>query len=87
MNDLLAQGVQLMGLGMGVVLAFLLILVAVMSGLSALVMRFAPESAGDDTSVAPSPVAETRSPQPSPQLSTQLRAAIQDAIRQHRAQR
>ncbi|HAN29867.1 MAG TPA: oxaloacetate decarboxylase, partial [Haliea salexigens] len=44
MNDLLAQGVQLMVLGMGVVLAFLLILVAVMTGLSALVQRFAPET-------------------------------------------
>ena len=46
MNDLLAQGLQLMVLGMGVVLAFLLILVAVMTGLSALVQRFAPETTG-----------------------------------------
>jgi len=82
MNDLLAQGVQLMVLGMGVVLAFLLILVAVMTGLSALVQRFAPESTGGQPA-APAAVGAS----PTPQLSRQHQAAIQDAIRQHRAQR
>jgi oxaloacetate decarboxylase gamma subunit len=77
MNDLLAQGVQLMVLGMGVVLAFLLILVAVMTGLSALVQRFAPETTGG----------KPATPEPAPQVSPHIRAAIQDAIRQHRAQR
>lgn len=87
MNDLLAQGVQLMVLGMGVVLAFLLILVAVMTGLSALVQHFAPEATGNEPVAAPSPAGGTPAPQGSPQLSTQRKAAIQDAIRQHRAQR
>ena len=80
MNDLLAQGVQLMVLGMGVVLAFLLILVAVMTGLSALVQRFAPDTTGGQTASVPAP-------EPAPQVSPHIRAAIQDAIRQHRAQR
>ena len=80
MNDLLAQGAQLMVLGMGVVLAFLLILVAVMTGLSALVQRFAPDTAGGQT-------ANVSAPEPAPQVSPHIRAAIQDAIRQHRAQR
>lgn len=82
MNDLLAQGVQLMVLGMGVVLAFLLILVAVMTGLSALVTRFAPESTGD-AAAGPAPTGGA----PSAQVSPNIQAAIQDAIRQHRAQR
>ena len=83
MNDLLAQGVQLMVLGMGVVLAFLLILVAVMTGLSALVTRFAPESTGDAAAAGPAPTGGA----PSAQVSPNIQAAIQDAIRQHRAQR
>ncbi|HBM24132.1 MAG: OadG family transporter subunit [Alcanivorax sp.] len=83
MNDLLAQGVQLMVLGMGVVIAFLLILVAVMTGLSALVQRFAPESTGGQPAAAPAPAGAS----PAPQLSRQRKAAIQAAIRQHRAQR
>ncbi len=87
MNDLLAQGIQLMVLGMGVVLVFLLILVAVMLGLSALVTRFAPEPTGNQAGNAPTPSGGVPSPQHSPQLSTQTLAAIQDAIRQHRAQR
>jgi|TARA_R100001143_G_C3244846_1_gene80826 oxaloacetate decarboxylase (Na+ extruding) subunit gamma len=86
MNDLLAQGVQLMVLGMGVVLAFLLILVAVMTGLSALVQRFAPESTGQPAA-ASALAGDSPSQQRSPQLSRQRKAAIQDAIRQHRAQR
>ena len=87
MNDLLAQGVQLMVLGMGVVLAFLLILVAVMTGLSARVQRFAPESTGGQPAAASAPAGAGPAPQGSPQLSRQRKAAIQDAIRQHRAQR
>lgn len=87
MNDLLAQGVQLMVLGMGVVLAFLLILVAVMTGLSALVQRFAPESTGGQPAAVSAPAGAGPAPQVSPQLSRQRKAAIQDAIRQHRAQR
>ncbi|HEX5677314.1 MAG TPA: OadG family transporter subunit [Alcanivorax sp.] len=79
MNDLLAQGVQLMVLGMGVVLAFLLILVAVMTGLSALVTRFAPDTTGNEPVAEPSPTEDTPAPH--------ILAAIQDAIRQHRAQR
>ena len=87
MNELLAQGVQLMVLGMGVVLAFLLILVAVMSGLSALVTRFAPEPAGVEPAAAPSPSGVLPSSRLSPQLSRQRKAAIQAAVWQHRAQR
>lgn len=77
MNTLMAQGLELMLLGMGVVFVFLIALIAVTTAMSSLVQRFqepepepavpaATQSAGDD--VPPAPVL----------------AAIEQAIRLHR---
>ena len=41
--DLLMEGLRLMAIGMGIVFAFLLLLVGVMRTMSALAMRLAPE--------------------------------------------
>jgi oxaloacetate decarboxylase gamma subunit len=41
--DLLMEGLRLMAIGMGIVFAFLLLLVGVMRAMSALAMRLAPD--------------------------------------------
>ncbi|WP_133493584.1 OadG family protein [Alcanivorax sp. 24] len=80
MTALLSQGLELMLLGMGVVMTFLLILVGVMVTMAALINRFAP--------AATAPPAATDNPASSAeQPSPQVLAAIQAAIRQHRATR
>lgn len=76
MNTLMAQGLELMLVGMGVVFSFLIILVAVTSLMSVLVKRF-----GADPAVIPAPA--TRAPAgdlPSPAVIK----AIEKAVRQHR---
>tara|TARA_B100000676_G_scaffold307106_1_gene364800 strand:+ start:332 stop:610 length:279 start_codon:yes stop_codon:yes gene_type:complete len=76
MNTLMAQGLELMLVGMGVVFSFLIILVAVTSLMSVLVKRFgaAPE-------VIPAPV----TPAPAGDLpSPAVIKAIEKAVRQHR---
>ena len=61
----MAQGWILMALGMGVVFVFLTLLVLVMKGMSALVLKFFPEkvpaelTSGDDAEIAAAIAAAT----------------------------
>ncbi|MFG0380832.1 OadG family protein [Pseudomonas sp. zbq_18] len=76
--ELLLEGVELMLFGMGIVFSFLILLVFAIRLMSAVVARFAPEP-------VPQPVA-TAAP-PSALVDPDTLAAIQAAIRQHRAKR
>ena len=78
MNTLMAQGLELMLVGMGVVFVFLIILVGVTTLMSALVQRFgqapvAPESAAPSGAVARTDVPPAA-----------VIKAIESAVRQHR---
>tara|TARA_R100001039_G_C1806198_1_gene80554 strand:- start:314 stop:556 length:243 start_codon:yes stop_codon:yes gene_type:complete len=76
MNTLMAQGLELMLIGMGVVFSFLIILVAVTMLMSLLVKRFgqAPAVSAATTTAAPA------GDMPSPAVIK----AIEKAVRQHR---
>ncbi|MBU84276.1 MULTISPECIES: OadG family protein [unclassified Alcanivorax] len=76
MNTLMAQGLELMLVGMGVVFTFLIILVAVTSLMSALVKRFGQAPADVPAPATSAPAAA----QPSPAVIK----AIELAVRQHR---
>lgn len=76
--ELLLEGVELMLFGMGIVFAFLILLVFAIRLMSALVTRFAPE---------PAPLAATTPALPSAPVDPDTLTAIQAAIRQHRAKR
>ncbi|MDF1821279.1 MAG: OadG family transporter subunit [Alcanivoracaceae bacterium] len=78
MSALLNQGIDLMLVGMGVVFAFLVMLVAITSVMSRLVGRFLPEP------MAAQPAAV---PASEPAVSALTLQAIEEAIRQHRASR
>ena len=80
-TELLLEGVELMLFGMGIVFAFLVLLVFAIRLMSALVARFAPEST-PLASASPTPTPPT-----APQVDSDTLAAIQAAIRQHRAKR
>ncbi|MEQ3722856.1 OadG family transporter subunit [Alcanivorax sp.] len=76
MNAMMAQGVELMLVGMGVVFVFLIVLVAVTTAMSALVRKFGRE-----------PQASTAQPVPSlPQdlPPPAIIKAIEKAVQQHR---
>ncbi len=76
MNTLMAQGLELMLVGMGVVFSFLIILVAVTSLMSVLVKRF-----GQAPAVIPAPATPASAGDlPSPAVIK----AIEKAVRQHR---
>lgn len=76
MNTLMAQGLELMLVGMGVVFSFLIILVAVTSMMSVLVKRFGQAPAVIPAPATPAPAGD----QPSPAVIK----AIEKAVRQHR---
>lgn len=76
--ELLLEGVELMLFGMGIVFSFLILLVFAIRLMSAVVARFAPEP-------TPQPVAAPALP--SAPVDPDTLAAIQAAIRQHRAKR
>lgn len=87
MDELMAQGLELMLTGISVVFVFLITLVVLMTLMSALVNRFLPERApvpapadAGDTD----PSAASGGAQP---VSPRVLAIIQDAVRQHRARR
>ncbi|WP_068828096.1 OadG family protein [Pseudomonas sp. BMS12] len=76
--DLLLEGVELMLFGMGIVFTFLILLVFAIRLMSRLVARLAPE---------PAPLAVATPAIPSAPVDPDTLAAIQAAIRQHRAKR
>jgi oxaloacetate decarboxylase gamma subunit len=76
MTALLNQGIDLMLTGMGVVFAFLVVLVAIVSAMSRLVARFMPEPMITPPAATPPTAAQV------PALTLK---AIQEAVRQHRA--
>ncbi|WP_111656976.1 OadG family protein [Isoalcanivorax indicus] len=78
MNELMSQGLELMLTGIGVVFAFLIVLVVLMTIMSALINRFFPEP------VAAMPAPEV--PQAGGDtVPPHVLAVIQEAVRQHRA--
>ncbi|KZX69001.1 oxaloacetate decarboxylase [Alcanivorax sp. HI0033] len=77
MNTLMAQGLELMLIGMGVVFSFLIILVAVTSLMSLLVKRFGQAP-------AVSPAATTTAAPAGDMPSPAVIKAIEKAVRQHR---
>lgn len=76
--ELLLKGVELMLFGMGIVFIFLILLVFAIRLMSRLVARFAPE---------PAPLAVASPAPTSVPADPDTLAAIQAAIRQHRAKR
>lgn len=76
MNTLMAQGLELMLVGMGVVFSFLIILVAVTSLMSVLVKRFGAAPAVIPAPATPAPAGDLPSPA--------VIKAIEKAVRQHR---
>ncbi len=76
MDTLMAQGLELMLVGMGVVFSFLVVLVAVTSLMSALVRRFG--QAPVTSPVTASSAAASDLPSPA------VIKAIEQAVRQHR---
>lgn len=78
MNDLLAEGLNLMLMGMGAVFVFLTLLVFTTSFMSKLVTRYAPVPA---PAPKPAPLSSPASQADDPQLL----AVISAAIHQHRS--
>ncbi|MEH6785180.1 MAG: OadG family protein [Alcanivorax jadensis] len=76
MNTLMAQGLELMLIGMGVVFSFLIILVAVTSLMSVLVKRFGQAPAVIPAPTTPAPAGDLPSPA--------VIKAIEKAVRLHR---
>lgn len=78
-NELIAQGLSLMSLGMGVVFVFLTLLVLATGAMSKMITHYFPD---------PLPLTSTSSP-PAPSDSSQtdprILAAIKAAIAEHRA--
>ena len=79
MNDLLAEGLNLMLLGMGAVFVFLTLLVFITGFMSKLVGRYSP--AIQPTAVTPAPV----TPASTAGDNQQLLAVITAAIHKHRS--
>lgn len=80
MNTLLSQGVELMLIGMGVVFVFLMMLVALVSLMSALVGRFVDISV-PEAAASPSPAAPVSLP------DAAVIQAIEQAVHAHRQSR
>ena len=79
-TELLLEGVELMLIGMGCVLAFLTLLIYAIRGMSILIERFVP------TPVRAAPVVRKQTAVAAP-VDPLVIAAIQAAIHQHRAKR
>ena len=76
MNTMMAQGVELMLIGMGVVFVFLIVLVAVTTIMSALVQKFAPEQSAPAPQLASPPSQDLPPPA--------IIKAIEKAVQEHR---
>lgn len=82
MHPMFTEGFNLMLTGMGVVFAFLILLVWMISLMSKLVVRFAPEEV---PAVAPAARPPASSTAASPAAGTVPLDVIREAVRQHRA--
>lgn len=80
MESLLAQGLELMLLGMAVVFSFLIVLVCCTSLMSLLINRYFPEPLASAVPSSSSAVQAASSAAP----DALTRRLIEDAIRQHR---
>lgn len=83
MNPMFAEGLNLMVVGMGVVFAFLVLLVGMVSLMSKLVVRFAPEHPPAVPARA-STSAQTAVASAGASVDATTLAVIQAAVRQHR---
>jgi len=81
MHPMVAEGFQLMLVGMGVVFSFLVLLVLMISLMSRLVTRYAPEA----LPVAAAPRAAAAGARTPNAVDARTLAVIADAVRQHRA--
>ena len=72
-TNLIIEGFKFMGLGMGTVFSFLIILIAVMNAMSAIIHKFFPE-----------PQANTETHQTGTKDNKKIIAAISAAITHHR---
>ncbi|AJD47829.1 oxaloacetate decarboxylase subunit gamma [Isoalcanivorax pacificus W11-5] len=79
MNELMARGLDLTLMGIGVVYAFLILLVVATTVMSRLINRFLPDAPPPATATSSSLSADS-GPVPPHML-----AVLQDAVRQHRA--
>ena len=75
MSQMMA-GVELMMLGMGIVFVFLIILIFVLRGMSALAARLSVPEHGPEAAAAPSPVAVTDVGAAEPSVVAAISAAI-----------
>ncbi|KAF0805848.1 oxaloacetate decarboxylase gamma chain 2 [Alcanivorax sp. S71-1-4] len=78
MNELMARGLDLTLMGIGVVYAFLILLVVATTVMSRLINRFLPDAP------PPAPAAPSLSADSAP-VPPHMLAVLQDAVRQHRA--
>lgn len=78
MNEVLAQGLDLMMVGMGTVFTFLIVLVFLTTFMSTMVNRFFPEA-------APEKATQPQAKPASGNVDPVTLAVISDAIKQHRA--
>lgn len=79
MNELMARGLDLTLMGIGVVYAFLILLVATTTVMSRLINRFLPDAPPPATVTPVSQSADVTTVPP------HMLAVLQDAVRQHRA--
>lgn len=75
MDALVSTGLQLLVVGMGVVFAFLLLLVIIIKQVTKLIEQYAPE---------PAPIVPVSKQSASTKSDTEVTAAISAAIHQHR---
>lgn len=84
MTDLFTQGFELMFIGMGVVFAFLLLLVGLVGLMSRLVARFAPD--GVPAPARPvAPAAASAAAAGAATVDSRTLAVIREAVARHRA--
>ncbi len=78
MNEIMAQGVELMFAGMGIVFLFLVMLIFAVKAMAVLVVKYFPEAEVQLANTAPRPVAKNAA-------NGAVTAAISAAVHQHQA--